>query len=193
MKILSLSSLGAISLLFVSSSIFQSPDVNHDVRVTKTEHPQKRLDFEVDIAAPVDQVWKCFATRNGMISWITPDAELELKPGGKWLAMYPGAAPGGGTIISYAAEQQITLHAMAPEQFPNVRREGTTAVFTFMALDEAHTRVHLSQVGWKTGQEWETAYGHLAIGNTILLTQLRDRFVNGPTDWAKVLKNQTTK
>jgi uncharacterized protein YndB with AHSA1/START domain len=175
----------AITIVCDARALCQEAPAKSAVTVTKTEHPRKRLDFSVDVPAPLDQVWKCFATRAGMVSWLTPDAKIELRPGGRWLAIFPGVAPGGGTILSYAPEQQLTIHAMAPEKFPTVRREGTTAVFTFIALDDSHTRVQLSQVGWKSGREWQDAYEHLAVGNAELLTQLLNRFLHGPMDWAK--------
>jgi uncharacterized protein YndB with AHSA1/START domain len=179
----------ATSCLALSAGVFgEATPTKSGVTVTRTDHPRKRLDFTVDVPASVAEVWKCFSTRAGMVSWITPDAQVELRPGGKWLALFPGAAPGGGTILSFAAEQQLTLHAMAPEQFPTVRKEGTTAVFTFMALDESHTRVHLSQVGWKSGSEWQRAYDHLAAGNAMLLDQLLGRFLHGPINWSKEMK-----
>jgi len=180
----------AVAMCLVIGTRADAEDTAHKsaVTVTKTEHPRKRLDFSVDIPAPIDEVWNCFTTREGMVSWITPDAQVELRPGGKWLALFPGAAPGGGTILSYAPQQQLTLHAMAPEQFPTVRKEGTTAVFTFIALDDSHTRLHLSQIGWKSGPEWRRAYEHLAIGNAMLLDQLLNRFLHGPIDWSKETK-----
>jgi uncharacterized protein YndB with AHSA1/START domain len=178
----------SVLMVLAAASIFAGAAQESPVRVTKTSVPQKRLDFEVEIPARVDEVWKCFSTRKGMITWITPDAEVDMRPGGAWLAKYPGELPGGGRIVSFEPEQFLTLHAMAPEQFPTVRKEGTTAVFTFDAVDEHRTIVHLSQVGWKSGAEWETAYEHLSRGNAILLTQLRNRFLNGPVNWANEVK-----
>jgi len=61
---------------------------------------------------------------------------------------------------------------MAPEQFPTVRRERTLAVFTFTALGEGETVVHLAQTGWKDGPEWDRAYTYLTTGNTQLLEAL---------------------
>jgi uncharacterized protein YndB with AHSA1/START domain len=178
-----------VSLLLVAASLFGSSGEENPVKLTKTSLPHKRLDFEVNVPGSVDEVWRCFSTREGMITWITPDAQVEMHPGGVWLAKYPGLLPGGGRIVSFEPEQFLALHAMAPEEFPTVRREGTTAVFTFIAVDEHHTTVHLSQVGWKSGEEWDRAYEHLSRGNVILLTQLRDRFLHGPVNWAEELKS----
>ena len=115
---------------------------------------------------------------------MTPGAVVDLRNGGEWTAHFPGGKTGGGTILSFVPEQEMTLSAMAPEQFPTVRAERTTARFQFIAKDDS-TVVRLVQTGWKTGEEWDKAYDYLAQGNAQLLETLRRRFVNGPIDWAK--------
>ena len=76
------------------------------------------------------------------------------------------------------------MSAMAPEQFPHVRAERTTARFQFIE-HAGETTVRLTQTGWKAGDEWDKAYDHLASGNAQLLETLRRRFVSGPLDWEK--------
>jgi hypothetical protein len=80
------------------------------------------------------------------------------------------------------------MRAMVPEQFPEVRRERTLAVFEFDPAG-AETRVTLTQSGWKQGKDWDDAYAYLADVNAELLTQLRDRFVNGPMNWNRAEGN----
>ena len=112
---------------------------------------------------------------------------VDLREGGGWIVHYPGGGTGGGTIVSYKPQRQLVLHAMAPEQFPEVRSTGTTAVFDFEPVGEK-TRVRLTQTGWKTGKEWDAAYEYLAKGNAQLLEQLNYRFVKGPIAWEKIAK-----
>ena len=83
----------------------------------------------------------------------------------------------------------LAFHAMAPEQFPEVRRERTTAVFRFEAV-ESGTKVTLLQTGWKMGKEWDDAYEYLAKGNAQLLNQLLYRFKNGPIDWSRMQQSK---
>ena len=47
------------------------------------------------------------------------------------------------------------------------------------------TLVRLVQTGWKSGEEWDNAYEHLAAGNAQLLETFRQRFVSGPIRWEK--------
>jgi uncharacterized protein YndB with AHSA1/START domain len=155
------------------------------VSVTKMAGPPKALRLEVIVPASLDDVWAAFTTEAGVAAWLWSDVKIDLRDGGDWLVRYPGGATGGGTILSFVPKHRLTLAAMAPEQFPTVRRERTTAVFDFESLTAASTRVRLVQSGWKDGREWDEAYEYLAVGNATLLTQLYRRFVAGPIDWTK--------
>lgn len=155
------------------------------VKVVKQSTPERALVFEVTIPAPRAAVWRAFTTSEGLSSWLSPGAVVDLRKGGEWTARYPGGKTGGGTILSFVAEQEITMAAMAPEQFPMVRAERTNARFEFKADGES-TIVKLVQTGWKTGEEWDKAYEYLAQGNAQLLRMVRQRFISGPTDWTKV-------
>ena len=154
------------------------------VKVVKQAAPEKALLFEVSIPASRAAVWQAFSTSDGLSTWLTPGAVVDLRKGGEWTAHFPGGKTGGGTILSFIPEQEMVLSAMAPEQFPTVRAQRTTARFEFLANGDA-TLVRLTQTGWKTGEEWDKAYDYLAEGNPQLLAALRQRFISGPIDWEK--------
>jgi uncharacterized protein YndB with AHSA1/START domain len=144
----------------------------------------KILILTITIPAPRAEVWRAFTTSEGLSTWLTPGAVVDLRPGGEWTAHYPGGKTGGGTILSFVAEKEIVLSAMAPEQYPTVRATRTHARFTFESRGNS-TLVKLEQSGWKDGEEWDKAYEYLFPGNPYLLATLHRRFVNGPLDWAK--------
>ncbi len=154
------------------------------VSVQQIAAPEKALRFEVVVPASLDEVWTAFTTQAGLQSWLWKDARVDLRPGGDWIVQYTPTATGGGTIVSLVPRAEVVMRALAPERFPTVRRERTTATFRFEAAGAA-TRVTLLQTGWHTGAEWDAAYEYLAKGNAQLLTQLRERFVSGPIDWSK--------
>lgn len=154
------------------------------VKVVKQTTPEKALLFEVEIPAPRAAVWKAFSTSEGLSTWLTPHAVVDLRKGGEWTVHYPGGKTGGGTIVSLVEERELVIRAMAPESFPTVRAERTLAKFEFEARGSS-TIVKLTQTGWKSGEEWDKAYDHLAKGNAELLETLHRRFASGPIDWAK--------
>jgi uncharacterized protein YndB with AHSA1/START domain len=141
------------------------------VKVLKQAAPERALIFEVTIPAPRAAVWQAFSI-------------VDLRNGGEWTARFPGGRTGGGTIVSFIPEREMTLSALAPEQFPTVRAERTIARFEFIADGDSMV-VRLVQTGWKNGEEWDKAYDYLAEGNARLLETLRRRFTDGPIDWVK--------
>ena len=159
------------------------------VRVEKIAEPRKTLKFEVTVPAKVEEVWRAFTTKEGAQEWLWPDMSVELREGGDWIVNYPGGKTGGGTIVAFEPMRSITMRAMAPEQFPEVRRERTTAVFSFEPVASG-TKVTLLQTGWREGKEWDDAYEYLANGNAQLLNQLLYRFTKGPVDWSRVQKSR---
>jgi uncharacterized protein YndB with AHSA1/START domain len=159
------------------------------VRVTVTREPAKRLDFEVVVPASRAQIWEAFTTPDGMKSWIAPEDKVDLAIGGDWKVGFKGSQPGGGNVLAWLPEEMLTVHAMAPEWFPTVRKERTIAVFRFDSVDEKQTRVRLSQIGWKDGPEWDKAFDYLSKGNAQLLNALYQRFAEGPVDWEKAAKH----
>jgi uncharacterized protein YndB with AHSA1/START domain len=154
------------------------------VKIVKQSAPEKALIIEVEIRASPGAVWNAFSTSEGLSTWLTPGAVVDLRPGGEWTAHFPGGKTGGGTIVSFIAEREMVMRALAPESFPTVRAERTQAKFEFEPRGK-NTLVRLTQTGWKQGVEWDQAYDHLAKGNAELLETLRRRFVTGPIDWAK--------
>src|SRR5580698_7587907 len=109
------SNLMKISILLAAMLCFPaSPQAS----VTK---PEKALVIELTIPASTDAVWEAFSTSAGLSTWLTPNATVDLRPGGEWTARFPGGSNGGGTIISFVPEKELVVSALAPEKFPTVR------------------------------------------------------------------------
>jgi len=150
------------------------------VTIYKVASPEKALRFEVTIPGPVADVWTALSTAEGLATWLWRDARVDLRPGGDWKVIYPGGKTGGGTIVSFEPQKRLELRAGAPDQFPEVKSVGTTAVFELAPLSERSTHLTLTQTGWREGREWDAAYDYLATGNAQLLVRLHQRFVSGP-------------
>lgn len=145
---------------------------------------EKMLRVEITVPASRSEVWKAFSTSEGLSTWLAPNSVVDLRPGGDWMVHFPGGSTGGGTIVSFVPQKEIVISALAPDKFPTVRAQRTTARFEL----EDHgtgTLVRLTQTGWKDGDEWDRAYEYLTAGNAELLATLHRRFVSGPIDWSK--------
>jgi uncharacterized protein YndB with AHSA1/START domain len=172
-------------LLAILTAALACAEGPSSVSVAKDPIPHKSLKLEVSVPATLDAVWNAFSTSEGLSTWLTPGAVVDLRQGGEWTAHFPGGKTGGGTILSFIPKREMVMSAMAPEWFPTVRAERTTATFRFVPKGPGSTLVQLEQTGWKEGAEWYKAYDYLAQGNAQLLDTLRRRFVDGPLDWAK--------
>jgi uncharacterized protein YndB with AHSA1/START domain len=170
--------LAASSLLAQTAPM---PAPSHEAASTAAE---KALMIELTIPAPLPEVWKAFSTSEGLMTWLTPSATVDLRPGGDWICHFPGGSIGGGTIMSLVPQQELVISALAPDKFPNVRAHRTTASFSFTPNGNT-TLVRLTQTGWQEGDEWNKAYEYLAVGNAQLLATLHRRFISGPIDWSK--------
>ena len=148
------------------------------------DHAGKVLMLEVTVPASRAEVWRVISTSEGLSTWLAPNAVVELKPGGEWMVHFAGSSSAGGNIMSFVPQKEIVISAMAPEKFPTVRAERTTARFQ-LEDHGAGTLVRLTQTGWKDGDEWDRAYEYLTAGNAQLLATLHRRFVSGPIDWSK--------
>ena len=171
-------------VLFVMIAV-AAPRIGASFReASARDHAEKVLVLEVTVPATRAEVWKAFSTSEGLSTWLAPNAVVDLKPGGEWMVHFAGSSSAGGNIVSFVPQREIVISALAPEKFPTVRAQRTTARFEL----EDHgtgTLVRLTQTGWKDGDEWDRAYEYLTAGNAQLLATLHRRFVSGPIDWSK--------
>ena len=144
---------------------------------------QKVLTIELTIPAPLAEVWDAFTTTKGLSTWLAPDVNVDLRPGGDWIVHFPNST-GGGTILSFIPRKELVISALAPDKFPAVRAARTRAVFSFEPRGNS-TLVRLTQTGWQSGPEWDAAYEYLAAGDAQILAALHHRFASGPIDWSK--------
>jgi len=161
-----------------------SPHAAFAAVAASSDASEKMLRVEITVPAPRAEVWKAFATSEGLSTWLAPNSNVELEPGGEWMVHFPGGSTGGGNIVSFVPQKEIVISALAPDQFPTVRAQRTTARFELEDHGKG-TLVRLTQIGWKDGDEWDRAYEYLTAGNAQLLATLHRRFVNGPIDWSK--------
>jgi uncharacterized protein YndB with AHSA1/START domain len=171
-----------LTLLLASATAFCQTSEKSNTHSPATD---KVFVLSIEVPARRAAVWHAFATSDGLSTWLTPGAVVDLRPGGEWTAHFPDGKTGGGTIVSFVPEEEIVISAMAPEQFPTVRATRTRARFHFESRGDS-TLVQLEQSGWRSGEEWDKAYEYLFAGNAELMATLHHRFVNGPIDWEKV-------
>ncbi|MBL8344046.1 MAG: SRPBCC domain-containing protein [Rubrivivax sp.] len=150
---------------------------------------ERAIDKQVDVPAPLDQVWAAWTTREGIVGFFAPDARVEARVGGAFQIYFdPGAAAGdrGADDMRFLALQpkrMLSFDWNAPPSLPEARQQRTFVVVRFAPLDDKTTRVTLHHTGWGDGGEWDKAYAYFDRVWGFVLGNLRKRFEQGPTDW----------
>ena len=155
---------------------------------------ERAIEKQIEIAATLDQAWDAWTTREGIVSFFAPDAEIEPRVGGAFhIHIDPGAPPGsrGADDMRYLALQpkkMLSFDWNAPPHLPAARAQRTLVILRFEPLGEKLTRVTVHHTGWGDGGEWDQAYAYFdrAWGN--VLANLKKRFDSGPQDWAAWLE-----
>jgi uncharacterized protein YndB with AHSA1/START domain len=150
---------------------------------------ERALSKEVIVPAPIDAVWQAWTTRDGIVSFFAPDAEIEPRVGGAFhVHMDPLAQPGmkGADEMRYMALQppnMLSFDWNAPPHLAQVRQQRTFVVVRLKDIDGKSTRVTLHHTGWGDGGEWDQTYAYFdrAWGN--ILGNLKKRYETGPVDW----------
>ncbi len=153
---------------------------------------ERTLCHEAVIDAPAAEVWRLFATSEGLGSWLAPVVAIDLRAGGIWESSYDRNARLGDAgnirnrVIAFAPERMLVIQvAGAPPSFPHADLVGELAtVIEFDAVDANRTRVRVSMLGYRAGEGFDVLYRHFEWGNAYTLDALAARVANGPTDWS---------
>ena len=153
---------------------------------------ERTLCHEAVINAPVAEVWRLFATSEGLSSWLAPVAAIDLREGGMWESAYDRAARIGDAgnirnrVVAFTPERLLVIQvASAPPNFPHADLVGElVTLIAFEPVDATHTRVRVSMLGYRAGEGFDALYRHFDWGNAYTLDALAARVANGPTDWS---------
>ena len=155
---------------------------------------ERAIDKEVVVNATLDEAWAAWTTREGIVSFFAPDAEIDARVGGAFhIHIDPGGAPGmkGADEMRYMALQpkkMLSFDWNAPPSLPEARQQRTFVVLRFAAVDDKTTRVTLHHTGWGDGGEWDKTYAYLDRAWGGVLGNMKKRFEQGPQDWTVWLK-----
>ena len=150
---------------------------------------ERALNKEAIVPAPVEAVWQAWTTRDGIVSFFAPDAEIEPRVGGAFhVHMDPLAQPGmkGADEMRFMALQAPTMLSFdwnAPPHLAQVRQQRTFVVVRLKDIDGKSTRVTLHHTGWGDGGEWDQTYAYFDRASGNVLVKNKKRFETGPQDW----------
>ena len=139
------------------------------VTITSVSGQDKRASFEMTVPVTVERLWQVLATTEGLRSLGGKDAEVQLKPGGKY-AFWPGA---NNRVLSFLPHEMLCVSGSAPPEFPNVRKGGTWGTYFFEKSGKHAAKLRLVTRGWRPGEkEWDGAFDYFLKNNPIFLNQV---------------------
>jgi uncharacterized protein YndB with AHSA1/START domain len=150
---------------------------------------ERAIDKSIDVPATLDEAWSAWTTREGIVSFFAPDAEIEPRVGGAFHIHIDPGAPAGSKgaddtrFMALQPKKMLSFDWNAPPSLPEARAQRSFVIVRFEPLGDKLTRVTLHHTGWGDGGEWDKAYAYFdrAWGN--VLGNLKTRFEQGPQDW----------
>jgi uncharacterized protein YndB with AHSA1/START domain len=139
------------------------------------------LQDTVTIHAPVRTVWRALTDEAAYRAWAAPVSFIDFRVGGAIeVAFDPKGKPGDPAnlkqqITAYVPERMIAFRNLpapvGPPGFPVYPQ--LAIVMEFKALPGGDTEVVLSQVGYRTGKDFDALYGFFRSHNPEYLADLK--------------------
>jgi len=134
---------------------------------------------EVKVKAALEKVRSAWTTNEGAVKFFAPKAIIELTPGGRYEMYFLLEAPKGSRgredcrVLSFLPMEMLSFEWSAPPEFPNVRKEQmkkhTWIVVQFYPIERDQTKVRLTHLGWREGEEWEKVFQYFMCAWDIVL------------------------
>ena len=144
----------------------------------------ERIIAEGVVNAPVSDVWKAWTTSAGLMSWLAPHADIDLRLGGLMRTHYKaeGALGDAGTIeneiIAFDPERMLAIRvSKAPADSPfkgSIKAMWTVLYFT--AERDGTTHFKVVGLGFTTDAESQKMKQFFERGNAYTVDQLKKHF-----------------
>lgn len=124
---------------------------------------------EVTIDAPVEEVWRAFATGEGLRRWFPFDARVDARTGGElWLSWGPGMEGAGPLALVEPGRRMRWVEPRGPEDGEPVE----IAVEFELESRGDRTLVRLVHSGFGTAASWDDEFDSISRGWDVYLRQL---------------------
>lgn len=168
-----------IFLFFVASLRLYCQDVENTSYINQSN--EKALRLEITIPADMETTWKLFSTDEGLMKWIAPLAHIELRTGGYIVTNYDKSKALSDSssirlpIINYIKNELLVLKVVLNNHFAEDVRltsDNLQEIIQFVKIDESHTKIISSMVGFGKGNHWDSTYDFFLKGNVWTFKQI---------------------
>ncbi|HEQ98135.1 MAG TPA: hypothetical protein ENO22_02195 [candidate division Zixibacteria bacterium] len=147
------------------------------------------IHHEAVVEASLDKVWKTWTTTEGVKTFFSPHARIDLRIGGPFEIYFDTGQPYGSrgsegcVILSYLPKKMLSFSWNAPPSLGEMRDRKTHAVLFFEPLDSARVKVSFDHYGWGEGERWDEVYEYFDRAWTYVFGNFEKRFKEGPLKW----------
>ena len=166
--------------------------VDHVSRNRYVENSGNRMiRKEVTVPTSLDSAWEAWTTTEGVKTFFSSSARVELRVGGPFEIYFNTAAPEGSQgsedchVLSFLPMQMLSLEWNAPPQFGELRNKRTQVILLFDRVDAGHVKVTFTQLGWGDGEKWDELYAYFDKAWSYVLGNFSKRFTEGPLEWSE--------
>lgn len=164
-------SISSLLLIFATITVHSQTLKNTSY---KNQSGEKVLRFECVIPVSLNDAWKLFTNDEKLKKWIAPLAHIELKAGGYIITNYDeskGLLDSSSIklpITSFIDNELLVLKVVLNDHFAKSVKdsdENLQEVIQFIKVDNKHTKIVSSMIGWGTGTDWDKTYDFFVKGN----------------------------
>ena len=140
----------------------------------KNSADEKVLRLEMIVPLDLKKTWQLFSVDSQLQKWIAPVAHMELKTGGAIVTNYDSTKKLTDStsitvpIINFIENEMITLKVNLNGYFTKNARdtdENLQEIIQFQKIDNKHTKIISSMVGFGKGEDWDKTYAFFLKGN----------------------------
>lgn len=150
------------------------------------------LRAELELEAPLSDVWAAWTTPEGVRSFFAPGCNVEPRPGGPYEILFAPDAPAGQrggeglTVLAAEPMRRFAFTWNAPPKWPEIRAQRTVVNLRLEGLGPSRTRLEFTHGGFGEGADWDAVYDYFdQAWRGVVLPRLVHRLANGPIDWSK--------
>jgi len=146
---------------------------------------------EVTVPADLDAVWESWTTTDGVKTFFSNAAHVELRIGGPFEIYFIEDAPYGSRgsedchILGFLPKKMLAFEWNAPPSFGPLRGIHTQVVLEFEPAGTDSVVVTLSHIGWGRGEEWNKLYDYFDKAWSYVLANFKQRCETGPLNWSE--------
>jgi uncharacterized protein YndB with AHSA1/START domain len=154
----------------------------------------RAIEREAVAEASLSDAWKVWTTSEGIVSFLAPKAEIEMRPGGAYRILFDPEAPEGSrgcdscTVLAFTPERRLVTTWIAPPKCSAVRGVPMRLAFWFEPMEsddvlKPKTRVRMRLSGFGEGPDWDCTYAYFDRAWTNVMEFFKKRFAEGPVEW----------